>query len=87
MRVPLRALQLLGYASAAHRTTGVSGLVLHAVVFSFFLRPEDFLTAGERHAHPLADRVRVFDREHENVSQEGFDARRPSEPKVLGHFG
>ena len=55
--------------------------------FPFFLRPEDFLTVGENDPHPLADRVRVFAREHENVSQEGFDARRPSEPKVLGHFG
>jgi hypothetical protein len=38
----------------------------------FFLRPEDRLAIGEGDAHPLADRVRFFARERENVGQEGF---------------
>ena len=36
--------------------------------------PEERLTVGESDPHPLADRVRVFARERENVGQEGFDA-------------
>jgi hypothetical protein len=35
--------------------------------------PKDRLAVGERHAHPLADRVRVFARERENIGQEGFN--------------
>ena len=30
--------------------------------------------AGERDAYPLADRLRGFTREHENVGQKSFDA-------------
>jgi hypothetical protein len=66
------ALQLIGYASAAQRAADASGSVLHALVR--LLRPGDRLAIGERHAHTLADRVRVFARERENVAQEGFDA-------------
>ena len=67
------ALQLVGYASAAQRAGGRRERPCpHALVF--FLRPEDFLTVGESDPHPLADRIRVFARERENVGQEGFDA-------------
>ena len=43
------ALQLLGYASAAQRAAGVSGLVPHA--FLRLLRPEDCLAVAEGDAH------------------------------------
>ena len=36
--------------------------------------PEERLAAGEGDPHLLADRVRLFARERENVAQEGFDA-------------
>jgi hypothetical protein len=39
-----------------------------------FLLSKDFLAVGESYAQPLADRVRVFARERENVGQEGFNA-------------
>jgi hypothetical protein len=66
------SLQLLGYASAAQRAAGVSRLVPHALLR--LLQPEDRLALGEGDPHPVADRVRVFARERENVAQEGFDA-------------
>jgi hypothetical protein len=36
--------------------------------------PEERLAVGKGPAHPLADRVRVFARERENIGQEGYDA-------------
>ena len=66
------ALQLLGYASAAQRAAGVSGIVPHALVR--LLRSEDRLVVAESDAHLIADYVRFFTREGENVGQEGFDA-------------
>jgi hypothetical protein len=66
------ALQLLGYASAAQRAAGVSRLVPHSLLR--LLRPEDRLALGEGDPRPVADRVRLFARERENVAQEGFDA-------------
>ena len=66
------ALQLLGYASAAQRAAGVRRLVPHALLW--LLLPEDRLALGESDPHPVADRVRLFARERENVAQEGFDA-------------
>ena len=66
------ALQLLGYASTAQRAAGVSSLVPHALLR--LLQPEDRFALGEGDPHPLADRVRVFVREGENVGQEGFNA-------------
>src|SRR4029077_7912356 len=71
-RRSLTSLHLRDDASAAQRAAGVSRLVPHALVR--LLRLEDFLTIGESDSHPLADRVRVFARERENVGQEGFDA-------------
>jgi hypothetical protein len=50
----------------------LSGLVPHAPVR--FLRSEDRLVVAESHAHLIADYVRVFTREGENVGQEGLDA-------------
>jgi hypothetical protein len=58
-------------ASAAQRAADASGLVPHALVR--LLRSEDRLAVREGDAHPLADRVRLFARERENVAQEGFD--------------
>ena len=60
------------YASAAQRAAGVSRLVPHALLR--LLQPEERLAVGEGDPHPLADRVRVFAGERENVGQEGFDA-------------
>jgi hypothetical protein len=71
-RRSLTSLHLLDDASAAQRAAGVRRLVPHALVR--LLRPEDFLTIGESDSHPLADRVRVFARQRENIGQEGFDA-------------
>ena len=51
---------------------GVSRLVPHALLQ--LLQLEDRLEVGERDAHPLPDRVRLFARKRENVGQEGFDA-------------
>jgi hypothetical protein len=50
----------------------LSGIVPHAPVR--FLRSEDRLVVAESHAHLIADYVRVFTREGENVGQEGLDA-------------
>jgi hypothetical protein len=47
-------------------------LVPHALLR--LLQPEDRLAFGEGDPHPVADRVRLFARERENVAQEGFDA-------------
>ena len=48
--------------------------MLTGSLMRLFVSPEDRLAISERHAHPLADRVRVFAREGENVGQEGFDS-------------
>ena len=72
MRVPLRRCNSSANASAAQRTAGVSRLVPHALLR--LLQPEDRLALGEGDPHPVADRVRLFACERENVAQEGFDA-------------
>jgi hypothetical protein len=61
------AMQLLGYASAAQRTAGVSRLDPHALLR--LLQPEDRLALGEGAPHPLPDRVRLFAREREYVAR------------------
>ena len=72
------SLQLLGHASPAQGAAGVRGLVPHALVR--LLRPEDRLVVADSDAHLVADHLRFFAREGENVGQEGFDAlvHRPS---------
>ena len=59
-------------ASAAQRAADESGIVPHALVR--LLRSEDRLVVAESDAHLIADYVRLFARECENVAQEGFDA-------------
>jgi hypothetical protein len=59
-------------ASAAQRAADESGIVPHALVR--LLRSEDRLVVAESDAHLIADYVRFFTRERENVGQEGFDA-------------
>ena len=54
----------------------VRRLVPHALVR--LLRPEDPLVVAESDAHLIADHVRFFAREREDVGQEGFDAPGPS---------
>ena len=58
-------------ASAAQRAADESGIVPHALVR--LLRSEDRLVVAESDAHLIADYVRFFTREGENVGQEGFD--------------
>ena len=65
-------MHLLDHTSAAQGAAGVSRLLLHA--FVHLLRAKDCLAVGQRGAHTIADRVRFFTRERENVGQEGFDA-------------
>jgi hypothetical protein len=57
-----------GDASAAQCAAGMSGLVLHVLVW--LLRPEDRLAIGESDVY----RVRFFARVRENVGQEGLSA-------------
>ena len=59
-------------ASAAQRAADASGLVPHALVR--LLRSEDRLVVAESNAHLIADYVRFFTREDENVGQGGFNA-------------
>jgi hypothetical protein len=68
----LASLHLLDHASAAQRVAGVSRLVPHALVR--LLRSEDCLAVLERGSHTLADSVRAFACERENISQKGFNA-------------
>jgi hypothetical protein len=64
MRSPA-PLQLVGYASTARRAAGVSRLIPHALLR--LVQPEDRLALGEGDPHPLADGVRLFARDRENV--------------------
>ncbi len=57
---------------AAERAADESGLVPHVLVP--LPCSEDRLAVPEGTAHTLADRLRFFAREGENVGQEGFDA-------------
>ena len=66
------ALQFLGYARAAQRAADESGIVPHALVR--LLRSEDRLVVAESNSHLIADYVRFFTREDENVGQGGFNA-------------
>jgi hypothetical protein len=59
-------------ASAAKRAADASGLVLHALVV--LPHPENRLAICQGDAHAFPDRLRVFSRERENISQEGFNA-------------
>ena len=59
-------------ASAAQRAADKSGIVPHALVR--LLRSEDRLVVAESNAHLIADYVRFFTREDENVGQGGFNA-------------
>jgi hypothetical protein len=58
--------ELLGAASAVQRTTGVSRLVPHA---PRLVRSEDGFAVGKGVAHTLADRVRLFARDREDVRE------------------
>jgi hypothetical protein len=65
-------MHLRDHPRAAQRTADSAGLVPHVLVR--FLRPEDRFAIPDGGADTPTDRLRVFARERENVSQEGFDA-------------
>ena len=64
---------LLGPLREAAQQTR-AGQASEAYALFLFLRSKDFLAVGESYAHLIADHVRFFARERENVAQEGFDA-------------